>query len=141
MVLSLKHLYKTNPLFQITEQEDERLSLKILIWLMTRMYVRVCMRRCARLRGQTMTGRNTLRKRIIYAYAFSYVFYSADCIQMVSGKWRSMHFSQIPIFSQKTSFTFQLLQLSDAMKPEDGSCMDKNDRNVSPIQILALKCQ
>ena len=30
-----------------------------------------------------------------------------------------------PDFSHKTIFTFQLLQLSDAMRPEDDVCMDK----------------
>ena len=32
--------------------------------------------------------------------------------------------SIFPHFSHKTSFTFQLIQLSDAMRP-DASCMDK----------------
>ena len=30
-----------------------------------------------------------------------------------------------PISSHKTSYTFQLLQISDAMRPEDDSCTDK----------------
>ena len=29
------------------------------------------------------------------------------------------------ILSPKTSYTFQLLQISDAMRPEDDSCTDK----------------
>ena len=33
--------------------------------------------------------------------------------------------SFFPNLSYKSSFSFQLLQLSDAMKPEDDSCMDK----------------
>ena len=35
------------------------------------------------------------------------------------------------IFSHKTSFTFELLQLSDAMRPEDDSCMDKMPDQIS----------
>ena len=33
--------------------------------------------------------------------------------------------SIFPISSHKTSYTFQLLQISDAMRPEDDSCTDK----------------
>ena len=33
--------------------------------------------------------------------------------------------SIFPITSHKTSYTFQLLQISDAMRPEDDSCTDK----------------
>ena len=50
---------------------------------------------------------------------------------MATGKWRSINFRQdvrkidfFPISSHKTSYTFQLLQISDAMKPDDDSCMD-----------------
>ena len=41
-----------------------------------------------------MTGCHAGRKRIDYAYAFSYVFHSAGCIKMGSGKWRSTYFRQ-----------------------------------------------
>ena len=96
------------------------------------MHVRacVCVHTCPR--GQTMTGLHTGRKRIGNAYAFSDVFHSAGCIKLGSGKWLSIYFRQdvrkidfFPIFSHKTSFTFQLLQLSDAVRPEELSCMDK----------------
>ena len=33
--------------------------------------------------------------------------------------------SIFPISSHKTSFTFQLLQISNATRPDDDSCMDK----------------
>ena len=69
---------------------------------------------------------------IDYTYGFSDVLHSAGCIKMATGKWRSIYLRQdvrkIDFFmnsSHKTSFTFQLLQLSDAMRPEDDSCMDK----------------
>ena len=51
---------------------------------------------------------------------------------MATGKWRSIYFRQdvrkIDFFtfsSLKTSYTFQLLQMFDAMRPEDDSCTDK----------------
>ena len=72
---------------------------------------------------------------IDYAYAISDAFHSAGCIKMGTGKRRSIYFRQdvrkiyffriFLIKDHKTSFTFQLLQLSDAMRPEDDSCMDK----------------
>ena len=34
-------------------------------------------------------------------------------------------FPIFPISSHKTSYTFQLLQISDAMRPDDDSCKDK----------------
>ena len=51
---------------------------------------------------------------------------------MATGKWRSIYFRQdmrkidfLPISSLKTSYTFELLQISDAMRPEDDSCANK----------------
>ena len=69
-------------------------------------------------------------KKIDYKYGFSDIFHSGDCIKMATGKWRSIYFRQDvrkhpPISSHKTSYTFQLLQISDAMRPEDDSCTDK----------------
>ena len=50
---------------------------------------------------------------------------------------KSFFFSISP---HKTSNTFQLLLISDAMRPEDGSCLDKvKEIYISPIKILALK--
>ena len=71
-------------------------------------------------------------KRIDYKYGFIDIFHSSDCIKMATGKWRCIYFRQdvrkidfFPISSHKTSYTFQLLQISDAMRPEDDSCTDK----------------
>ena len=50
---------------------------------------------------------------------------------MGTSKWRSIYFRQdvhkvyYSECSSKESSTFQLLQLSDAMRPEDDSCIDK----------------
>ena len=67
-------------------------------------------------------------KRINYKYGFSDIVHSGDCIKMATGKWRSIYFRQdvrkidfFPISSHKTSYTFQLLQIADAMRPEDDS--------------------
>ena len=70
---------------------------------------------------------------IDYKYGFSDIFHFGECIKLATGKWRSIYFHQdvgkidfFPISSQlKTSYTFQLLQISDAMRPEDDSCTDK----------------
>ena len=69
---------------------------------------------------------------IDYIYGFNNVFHSVGCIKMTTGKWRSIYFRQdmrkidfFTISSHKTSYTFQLLQISDAMRPEDDLCMDK----------------
>ena len=72
-------------------------------------------------------------KRIDCKYGFSDIFQSGDCIKMATSKWRSIDFRQdvrkIVIFSisskKKTSYIFQLLQISDAMRPEDDPCTDK----------------
>ena len=74
-----------------------------------------------------------MRKRIDYKYGLSDVFHSVGCIKMATGKWPNIYFRQdvrkieflFPISSLKTSYTFQLLQISDAMRPDDDSCMDK----------------
>ena len=50
---------------------------------------------------------------------------------MGTSKWRNIYFHQdvrkvaLSIFSHKTSFTIQMVQLSEAMRPEDDSCMGK----------------
>ena len=71
-------------------------------------------------------------KRIDHKYGFSDIFHSGNCIKMAIGKWRSIYFRQdvrkidfFPISSHKTSYTFQQLQISDAMRQEDDSCTDK----------------
>ena len=71
-------------------------------------------------------------KRIDYKYGFSDIFHSGDCIKIATGTWRSIYFRQdvrkidfFSISSHKTSCTFQLLQISDATRPEDDSCTDK----------------
>ena len=79
-----------------------------------------------------MTGLHAGRKRIDYTYGLSDVFHSVGCIKMATGKWRCIYFRQdvrkidfFPISSLKSSNTFQLLQISDAMRPEDDSFTDK----------------
>ena len=43
------------------------------------------------------------------------------------------------VFSHKTRFTIQLIQLSDAMRPEDGSCMDKVNELYSRLKFYHVK--
>ena len=69
---------------------------------------------------------------IIHIVLVTYSILAALLKWRLDGKWRSIHFRQdvrkidfFPIFSHKTSYTFQLLQFSDAMRPEDDSCRDK----------------
>ena len=64
--------------------------------------------------------------------ALSDIFHSFGFIEIATGKLRSIQFHQllrkIIFFSKisyKTSVTFQLFQLVDAMGLEDESCMDK----------------
>ena len=70
---------------------------------------------------------------------------------MATGKWRSIYFRQdmrkidfFPISSHKTSYTFQLLLISDAMRPGDDSCTDKvkemyPDQNSSTLKAVIYK--
>ena len=57
-----------------------------------------------------------------YAYDISDIFQSASCIYIGTGKRRSIYYRQDLL---KTSCTIQMLQLSNAIRPEDDSCMDK----------------
>ena len=70
--------------------------------------------------------------KIDHVDAFSDIFHSFGFIEMATSKLRSIKFHQLLrkiIFysknSYKTSVTFQLFQLADAMGLEDESCMDK----------------
>ena len=62
---------------------------------------------------------------------------------MANGKWHSIYFRKdvrkidfFPISSHETSYTFQLLQISDGMIPEDDSCMDKLNVHMASIFCL-----
>ena len=63
---------------------------------------------------------------------FRGLFHSAICIKMWTAKLRSTYFRKdvrkidvFPNISHKTSFIFPQLELSDTMRPADGSYIDK----------------
>ena len=77
-----------------------------------------------------MTCLHAGRKTIDYTYGLSDVFHSVGWIKMATGKWRNIYFRQDVrkidfLLFLLLSYTFQLLQISYAMRPEDDSCTDK----------------